>query len=447
MIAAVLRLTCACLLISTAAAAATLSVGPGQPYTTIAAASAAAHDGDTIEIAAGTYHEAVSFAANQLTVRGVGGRPVVDMTGMAIGNGKAIFVTDGADITIDNIELVGASVTDQNGAGIRWEGPGSLTVRNCVFRSNENGILGGGAGHPENTAVIEHNEFVDNGRGNVGFTHSVYFGEADTITFRGNWSHALWPGGADIGHLFKCRAHHTNVLYNRLTAEESHSSYEINIPEGGEAYVIGNLIQQKVGGQNIMISFGDGDGTQYAGSKLFVIANTFVSEATGNATFIRTTQADAQVTVIDNLLVGAGTLTSGGVVTMMGNLATTAPGFVDPASYDYHLAAGSPAIDTGVDPGAAMLAPVLDYVHPAGTETRTTVGAAIDVGAYEFGNVPMAGDDNTPPGDDLPPATSSPTGCGCRTHDAPGVLLAGIVVAVGLGRRRRFSRQIGRDVV
>ena len=433
MIAAVLRLTCACLLASTVATAGTLSVGPGQTYATIAAASAAAHDGDIIEIAAGTYHEAVSFAANQLTVRGVGGRPVIDMTGMTISNGKAIFVTDGADITIENLEFTGAAVTDQNGAGIRWEGPGSLTVRGCVFRSNENGILGGGAAHPENVALIQNNEFVDNGRGNVGFTHSVYFGDADTVTFTGNWSHALWPGGADIGHLFKCRAHHTSVLYNRLTAEDNPSSYEINIPQGGEAYVIGNLIEQKAGGQRIMISFGDGDGTQYTGSKLYVVANTFVSEAAGNATFIRTTQADAQITAIDNLLVGPGTLASGGVVTMMNNLATTAPGFVDQASYDYHLAPGSPAIDTGGDPGMA-LAPTSQYVHPAGTETRKVVGATIDIGAYEYGNVPTDGEDTAPTGDGAP-ATSAPSGCGCRTHDAPGGLLL-LLVALRLRRRR-----------
>lgn len=388
-------------LAATTAHAETRTVGPGQTYETIAAAAAVAGDGDIIEIQAGTYREAVTWRANQLTVRGVGGRPVVDMTGMAISNGKAIFVSAGADLTVENIELVGASVNDANGAGIRWEGPGELTVRNCIFRSNENGILGGG--QADNVGVIEHNEFVDNGRGDVGYTHSVYINEAESVTFRGNWSHALWPDGGDIGHLFKSRAHKTFVLYNRITAEDSHSSYEINIPQGGEAYVIGNLIQQKVGGQRTMISFADGDGTQYPDSKLYVVNNTFVSDV-ANATFVRTTNATANLMVVNNLFVGTGPLTAGGIVDEHDNLVTDAPGFVDGAAYDYALAAGAMAIDMGVDPGMAnamALAATEQYKHPAGTESRTQVGSAVDIGAFEFGNAPVGGDDGGGDGDDL----------------------------------------------
>lgn len=413
------------------ATAGTLAVGPGQPYATIAAAAAAAHDGDTVEIAAGTYHEAVTWTANQLTVRGVGGRPVIDLTGMPIGNGKAIFVSAGADATFENLEFVGAAVTDQNGAGIRWEGAGTFTVRDSIFRSNEDGILGGGGAHPENTATIERNEFVDNGRGDVGYTHNVYLGDAASVMFRGNWSHALWAGGADVGHLFKCRAHRTYVIANRLTAEANPSSYEINLPQGGEAYVIGNVIQQRAGGQRIMISFADGDGTQYPGSKLVVVANTFVSESAGPATFVRTTLADAQLTLIDNLVVGDGTLASGGVIAAMDHdLATMAPGFVDAAGFDYHLTAGSPAIDVGGDPGAN--APTEQYVHPTATEARAVVGAAIDVGAFEFGNA------GGPPGDagPTPGAGAAPGGC-CAIDDGPPPLAAILVVAARYLRKRR----------
>lgn len=384
----------------TTAHAETRTVGPGQAYETIAAAAAAAADGDVIEILPATYREAVTWRANRLTVRGIGGRPVIDMTGLAISNGKAIFVSAGADFTVDNITFVGASVNDANGAGIRWEGPGGLTVRNCIFRSNENGILGGG--QADNVGVIENNEFVDNGRGDVGYTHSVYINEAAEVTFRGNWTHALWPDGPDIGHLFKSRARKNFVLYNRITAEDSHSSYEINIPQGGEAYVIGNLIQQKVGGQRTMISFADGDGTQHPDSKLYVINNTFVSE-NPNATFVRTTNATAPILVVNNLLVGTNaTVVSGGIADVHDNLVPDAPGFVDGLNYDYALTAGSMAVDLGVDPGVAnamSLAATEQYKHPAGTEYRGQIGSAIDIGAYEFGNLPVGGDDGGGDGD------------------------------------------------
>lgn len=422
------------------AEAETLQVGAGKTYTTIAAAVAASGDGDVIEIDAGTYHEAVRWQKNGLTVRGVGGRPVVDMTGQPISNGKGIFVVSGADFTVENIELVGASVNDQNGAGIRWEGGGSLTVRDCVFRSNENGILGGGGAHPENVGLFERNEFVDNGRGDVGYTHAVYFGDADKITFQGNWSHSMWPDGPDVGHLFKSRARHNFVLYNRITAEAAQSSYEINMPQGGEAYVIGNLIQQRVGGQRTVISFADGDGTQYPGSKLYVVNNTIVSESTGPATFVRTTLAGAELQLVNNLVVGPGTMNQGGIATTTTNLATATPGLVDQAGFDYHLLMGSPAVDTGSDPGmgASMaLTPTMQYVHPLRVEPRAAVGT-IDVGAYEFGNMPPVGGDAGVGGDSSTGGEPDGGGCGCAAGGGdPVSLLTGLGVALVVMRRRQ----------
>jgi hypothetical protein len=428
----------------TVANAGTLRVGPTETYTTIAAAAAAVADGDIVEIDLGTYHEAVVWQRDNLTVRGVGGRPVIDMTGMTISNGKGIFVSSGANAAFESLEFVGASVSDGNGAGIRWEGAGTFAVHDCVFRSNEDGILGGNVGglHPENAATVEFNEFVDNSHGDPGLTHSVYFGEADSVTFRGNWSHALYAGGTDVGHLFKSRALHNLVLYNRLTSEDKPSSYEVNLPEGGEAYVIGNLIQQRVGAQRVMISFGDGDGTQYTGSKLYVANNTFVSESAGDATFVRTTQVDAQLILTNNLFVGPGTLTSGGVPTMLANVMTASPGFVDQAMFDYHLTAGSPAIDAGMDPGAlaAMsLLPVQQYVQPLMVESRSPVGA-LDVGAYEFGNMPNNGDSSGGHDDTTGGSGASSSGCGCNSGiDTREGWLWIAVVALSLRRRRASS--------
>ena len=63
------------------------------------------------------------------------------------------------------------------------------------------------------------------------------------------------------------------------------------------------------------------------------------------------------------------------------------PGFVDAGSYDYHLIAGSTAIDVGTPPGASNdgtdLTPTLQYVDQANTEDRPDDGA-IDIGAYEY---------------------------------------------------------------
>jgi hypothetical protein len=54
--------------------------------------------------------------------------------------GKGIWVISGNDTVVENIEFSGAAVPDANGAGIRFEGV-NLTVRNCYFHHNQNGIL------------------------------------------------------------------------------------------------------------------------------------------------------------------------------------------------------------------------------------------------------------------------------------------------------------------
>jgi hypothetical protein len=375
----------ASLAVSSIASAQTLTVGPGMSYPTIASAAAAATDGATIEISAGAYHEEVVWTANALTIRGVGD-VVIDMTGMTLVNqgGKGIFIVDGADATIENIMFVGASDSSGNGAGIRWQGEGQLTVRGCVFRGNEDGILGGN--HPDNVALIENNEFVGNGLGMFGYTHSLYVSEIDTLTFRGNWSHALAGGTPDIGHLFKSRAHHNYVLYNRLTAEDTHASYELQLPEGGIGYVIGNLIEQGTMDPNRTIISIGGDGMQWPDHHVFVVNNTIVNADT-SGTFVSATPA-IDLDIVNNLFVGAGTVLSGGnVLRMTHNLTTDTSVLVDAAHFDYHLVAGSMPIDMGIDPGsdgAMSLAPVMDYVHPRATEPRVAVGP-IDIGAYEYG--------------------------------------------------------------
>ncbi|HEX3855088.1 MAG TPA: hypothetical protein VHW01_29195 [Polyangiaceae bacterium] len=77
-----------------------MSVGPGKTFTVPCATSAAAHDGDVIEIdAAGDYGgDVCSIDKNGLTLRGVGGRAKIDAMGKSSG-GKAIWVITGHDTT------------------------------------------------------------------------------------------------------------------------------------------------------------------------------------------------------------------------------------------------------------------------------------------------------------------------------------------------------------
>jgi hypothetical protein len=177
--------------------------------------------------------------------------------------------------------------------------------------------------------------------------------------------------------------------------DEAHgtSSYAIDLPDGGLSYVVGNLIQKGPDAKNrTLVAYG-AEGFSHPANDLYVVNNTMVNDRDAGRSRIRRLRATlfvrvwgepARVTIVNNLFVGPGQVLHGaGEVGL--NLQSDAPGLVDRPNFDYRLAPGSPAIDVGIDPGAAdgvSLVPVAHYVHRAGEELRATRGR-IDLGAYE----------------------------------------------------------------
>lgn len=395
MIAPMLRsrrssLSAACLALSASLApfagwAVTLTVGPGRMYATPSAAAAAARDGDVVEIAAGTYRDVAVWRAHNLTIRGVGGFAHLDAAGLTIPNGKAIWVIAGRGYTLERVEFSGARVPDRNGAGIRQEAAG-LTVRGCYFHDNENGILTGADAASD--IVVETSEFARNGAGD-GYSHNLYIGAVRSFTLRGCYSH-----DAAVGHLVKSRALANYLLYNRITGEAGTDSYEVDLPNGGLAVLVGNVIEQGAATQNpFIVSYAE-EGASHPVQRFYMVNNTLVNHR-ASGTFVRLAGAPAAV-LTNNLFLGAGTQLSG-AATQSHNLTATAAWFVDAARFDLHLTAGAGAIDTGVDPGPAPagsaegVAPTAQYAHPHGLVARAVSGAAIDVGAFEYG-APMGAD-------------------------------------------------------
>lgn len=369
-----------CLLIP-AARAAVLEVGPGQPYATPCAAIAAAADGDRVQIdAAGSYvGDACTIQRSGLHLLGVNGRPHLQAGGVSA-QGKAIWVIAGHDTVVENIEFSGAQVPDRNGAGIRQEGR-NLRVLGCYFHDNENGILAGDLAG--STIVIERSEFFRNGYGD-GYSHNLYINRVDRLEFRFNWSH-----DAVVGHLLKSRAVQNLIAYNRLTGEAgSDGSYEINLPNGGLAWVIGNLIEQPASSQNGAMLDYLSEGGAHADSRLYVVNNSFVNHRNAG-TFVQSPAGSGiAVRIENNLFVGPGTLNSDPAALLANNLRGEESQFSDPASHDYRLLAVSAAIDAGNAPptvDGCRLAPRWEYRHPASAQARIASGP-IDIGAYEYAN-------------------------------------------------------------
>jgi hypothetical protein len=365
-----------------------LRVGGTDGFKTVAEASAAARDGSVIEINAGEYpDDIVVWRHNHVTVRSIGGRAYVHgMARIAFAqdddsrNGKGLWVVRGNRMRIENMEFSGARVTDQNGAAIRGEGR-DLSICNGYFHDNENGFLGGAHG----TLTIEYSQFARNGRGD-GYTHNVYVtaGNApgDRLVFRHNYSH-----DARIGHTLKTRARENYILYNRFADEtEGTSSYNIEVPNGGLTYVIGNVIQQGEHTDNAtMVSYGAEGLVSGRVHAFYLINNTFVNDR-GSGGFVATSNDTAVFRSTNNLFVSGGTVYAGLQPQASTNLQTSDPKFANPAGRDYRLAPASPAVNAGRSPGWGNgfdLTPVFEFRQPAERQRRPLHGA-IDIGAYEF---------------------------------------------------------------
>ncbi len=358
--------------------AATLEVGPGKQFAAPCQAVASARDGDVIEIdARGRYEGDVCvIALHQLTLRGVNGRPILAAGGRSA-QGKAIWVIQGSNVVVENLEFTGAAVPDRNGAGIRHEG-GDLTVRDCYFHHNENGILT--AANPNAHVLVEFSEFARNGFGD-GYSHNMYIGHVGKFTLRYSYSH-----DARSGHLVKSRAAENYILYNRLSTETSNASMEIDIPNGGDTYIIGNLVYQGPNSANgNMVTYRlEGIHRGNPGSSLYVANNTFVSLRYPMGPFITVDRSLHTPPVIyNNTFDGPGPITNHTFPKTGGNVQSTELKYFDSANFNFRPVAPSPAIDAAVEMPETLV-PTAEYVHPACAVPRVKVGVP-DAGAFEAG--------------------------------------------------------------
>ena len=391
------------LFMSASASAATLQVGPGKTFATPCRAFAAAADGDTVEIdAAGSYNgDVCGIGRSWLTIRGVNGRPKINANG-ANSMGKGIWVVQGTGTVIENVEMYGAAVADRNGAALRLDGR-DLTLRGSYLHDNENGILTNNDG--VSNIVIENTEFANNGYGD-GYSHNLYIGHVNSLVFRNSYSH-----DAKVGHNLKSRANTNTIVYSRFSSSVNQPSYEIDLPNAGKAYVIGNVIQQPAWNNNpALLAFGE-EGASNVGQELYVVNNTFINEDSSRGTFIMVGgDVTTPVLMQNNLFVGTGTASTQSNTVDRTNLRTLSAAFVDRAGYDLRPASGSPAINAGSAPGSSasglLLTPTLQYKHVAGSEARP-VNGAIDIGAYEAATTPTT--TTTTPTTTAPTTTTSPS--------------------------------------
>lgn len=341
----------------------TLHVGANRPIRTIAEAAVLARDGDTVQIDAGSYvNDVAIWQQDNLTLRANGGRVLLQTNGVSA-EGKGIWVVRGGRILIAGFDFSGARVADRNGAGIRLE-KGSLTVRHCSFVNNEMGLLTGNDERAELT--VESSEFAHNQRPD-GHNHNLYVGRIARLSVSGSYFHH-----GHIGHLLKSRARVNHIQNNRLTDETGgRSSYELEFPDGGVAYVVGNIIGQSRKTENpVLISFG-AEGYRWPTNRLFLVNNTLVNDRLYGGSYLRVRPGANEVSAVNNLLLGPGKLEHAGEWDFRNNFSVDSKAFESATTYDFRLKIESGLVGRAIDAGNSNghdLRLYSEYVHPMAVE-------------------------------------------------------------------------------
>jgi hypothetical protein len=273
---------------------ATLTVGPGEQYSTIQAAVAASQNGDVIDVEAGTYTNNFAIISTSITLQAVGGvvnmvetEPPPNLKGMlTVGTS-----TSAPDVTINGFEISGVAIPAKdggNGAGIRYQS-GNLTLNDDWFHNNQDGLLATPFVQGTGSITINDSEFGFNGTG-TGQTHNMYIGMVDSFTITNSYIH-----DADAGMEIQSRAENNTIEDNRIFDNDSTASYSISLPNGGDDIVSGNIIEKGLNSENhtTMIAFMQAPGTEtppdfsndqghWANSSLLVSDNTFINDLTSS---------------------------------------------------------------------------------------------------------------------------------------------------------------------
>jgi hypothetical protein len=362
-----------------------MAVGPGQAYLAPCAALTTAADGSTITIdAAGAYSgDVCTVTANNLTIKGIHGRPLISAAGL--NSGGALWSFQGNNITVDTIELTGAASSTNNGAAVLMSGA-NLAILNSYIHDNQEGLVTAASAHSQ--VLIQATEFNHNGFGD-GLTHNVDVSSAARLTMQYTYSHS-----ANGGDLVKTQASENYILFNRLTSEQGTTSSELELTYGGRSFVIGNLIEKGAGdtGSDAIEYLLGGSTASNPSSELYVVNNTLVSDKGASINFLNIGSADSTPAIVtNNIFYGSGVASTQPTSVVTASL-TANPLFVNQAAYDYHLTSGSPAVNAGAAAGSAdglSLVPGFQYLDPSCGQARTLAGA-IDIGAYEFGSAGAA---------------------------------------------------------
>ncbi|HXM54372.1 MAG TPA: choice-of-anchor D domain-containing protein [Candidatus Dormibacteraeota bacterium] len=397
-------------------AAGTLNV-PGD-FATIQAAIDAAAPGDTVLVAPGIYPERIDFKGKAITVTSSGGAGVTTIDGGAQGRVVNFSNGEGRSSVLRGFTIQNGRLTEGDaGAGIQILSA-SPTIANNVITGNSACSDGGGIYESFGSPLIQGNLITNNGASDQGCSGGggggIFVGGAATAQVIGNTitgNHGFW-GGALVLFAAGSPTVADNVMSGNSSTSDGGAIWSVN---QSDAVIVQNLIvNNRSGATGGGVSFSPPSGT--LGPEL--VNNTIAGNSATQGSAVWAGGFFATSRLFNNVLVGGAgegavycdhsfstatpvfdhndgfaTTEGGGFDANCGTVAGASGNIsADPrfaGSGDFHLQAGSPAIDTGNNSAPDLPATDLDG-------NARVAGAAVDMGAYEAAAAPP------PP----PPATT-----------------------------------------
>lgn len=213
------------------------------PFSELTDAINSLQHGDTLLIAEGIYRTPMVIRKHHITIKG-NGHVVFEKSAA---HGKGFILSQGNNLTVENIECRHISVRDGNGACIRQEGK-NLTLNHVYFHNSQEGILE----TSQEAGFIKISDSRFERLGYNGQAHALYTNKADIFVYQ-----SLFIATKNQGHAIKVRGGKLIIDSSILISLSSDDSRLIDMPNGGELSVKNSILAQgpmSVNGQ--VIGFG-----------------------------------------------------------------------------------------------------------------------------------------------------------------------------------------------
>ncbi|UCG58974.1 MAG: PASTA domain-containing protein, partial [Phycisphaerales bacterium] len=360
---------------------------PGE-YGNIQSAIDAADGGDKIQVAAGTYYEAIDFKGKAIRLYSTAGPGATTINGTGHYHVVQCVSGEGSGTILEGFTITGGKATgaypNNRGAGM-YNDHSSPTVTNCTFNGNS-ATYGGGMDNAYSNPTVTNCTFSDNSAGNNGggMCNSTSSPTVTNCTFTRN---DAWSGGGMYNDEGSPTV--TNCIFSGNEAEYSGGGMfnDNSSPTVTNCTFTGNSADDDGGGMYNYSSsptvtnciFSNNSASYRAGGMYNYVSNPTVTSCilwANSAPTDPQIRGDAAVTYSD---VEGGWPGTGNI----NKDPLFAPGTL-------RLSAGSPCIDAGSNDAVPAgittdLAANLRFVDdPHTPDTGSGTPPIVDMGAYEF---------------------------------------------------------------